>query len=89
MLSHRMPAGDQGTEQRPIVFRGTRLIHGTGRAPVEDSVLVVEGSKVLAVGTAGSVKISQRAEMCDVSGKTIIRLLTALVGPCRNDIKNK
>jgi imidazolonepropionase-like amidohydrolase len=80
MLFHCTCAGAQGTDQHPIVFRGARLIDGTGRAAVENSVLVVEGGKVLAVGSASSVTIPKGAEVHDLGGKTIMPLLTVLIG---------
>jgi hypothetical protein len=45
-----------GAQAKPIVFKGARLIDGTGRAPIEDSVLIIEGSKIRAVGKVGSVR---------------------------------
>ena len=57
---------------RPIVMKGALLIDGTGRPPIENSVVVIEGDKVRAVGKAGSVKIPKGADVRDVAGKTIM-----------------
>jgi imidazolonepropionase-like amidohydrolase len=72
------PAVGAQAKAKPIVFKGARLIDGTGRAPVEDSVLIIEGSKIRAVGKAGSVRTPKGAEVRDVSGKTIMPALVAL-----------
>lgn len=65
---------------RPVVLKGARLIDGTGRAPVENSVLVIEGSQIVAAGKAGAVSIPKDADVHDVSGKTIMPALIDLHG---------
>src|SRR5579872_1926918 len=80
MFFHCSQAAAQAAKVPTIVFRGALLIDGTGHAPVENSVLVVQGDKVLAAGKAGSVKIPKGAEVHDVSGKAIMPLLTVLIG---------
>ena len=72
-------AGAQ-TKPRPIVLKGARLIDGTGRAPIENSVLVIEGSQILAAGKSGEVSIPKDAVVQDVSGKTIMPALIDLHG---------
>ena len=47
------------TPARPIVLKGARLIDGTGRPAIENSVLVIEGDRVVAAGKAGSGLHSQ------------------------------
>src|SRR4029077_18853465 len=56
----------------PVVLKGARLIDGTGRPPIENSVLVIEGKQIVAAGKPGSVKSAKDAHMDDVTGKTII-----------------
>jgi imidazolonepropionase-like amidohydrolase len=80
MLLQCSPARAQAVRQPTIVFRGARLIDGTGRPAVENSVIVVEGGKIVAVGNAGSVTIPKGAEVRDVAGKSIMPLLTVLIG---------
>ena len=57
---------------QPVVFEHARLIDGTGRPPVEDGVLVVDGSRIVAIGKAGSSRRPKGARVVDASGKTIM-----------------
>ncbi len=65
---------------KSLVLEGARLIDGTGRPPLEDSALVVEGGKVRAVGKRGSIRYPKGAEVMDVRGKTILPALINLHG---------
>src|SRR5579864_2415293 len=72
-------AGAQaGTRQ--IVLKGARLIDGTGRPAIENSVLVIEGDHIVAAGKEGTVSIPKDADVKDVSGKTIMPALINLHG---------
>jgi imidazolonepropionase-like amidohydrolase len=78
-----LPAGPRAGAQaqtRQIVCKGARLIDGTGRPAIENSVLVIEGDHVVAAGKAGSVSIPKDADVQDVSGKTIMPALINLHG---------
>ena len=55
-----------------VVLEGARLIDGTGKAPRENSVLVVQGDRITAVGTMGKVKVPKGARVVDVHGRTIM-----------------
>ena len=68
------------TKARAIVLKGALLIDGTGRPPIENSVLVVNGGEILAAGKAGGVSIPKDAVIQDVSGKTIMPALIDLHG---------
>jgi imidazolonepropionase-like amidohydrolase len=68
------------TKAQPIVLKGARLIDGTGRPAVENSVLVIAGDKIVAAGKAGAVSIPKDASVQDVSGKTIMPALINLHG---------
>jgi imidazolonepropionase-like amidohydrolase len=65
---------------RPVVLKGALLIDGTGRPPVQNSVLVIEAGKIRAAGNAASVSIPKDADVHDVSGKTIMPTLVNLHG---------
>jgi imidazolonepropionase-like amidohydrolase len=55
------------------VFVGARLVDGTGAAPVDRAILVVEGDKILSVATMSEPgTVPSDAERIDVRGKTIM-----------------
>jgi hypothetical protein len=55
-----------------LAIKGGRLIDGTGRPPVENAVILIEGGRFKAVGNAREVPIPPDAEVVDVSGKTVM-----------------
>ncbi len=50
-------------------FTGATIIDGNGGKPIANGVVLVEGSRITAVGTVGRVSITAGAERIDVSGK--------------------
>ncbi|HXE57400.1 MAG TPA: amidohydrolase family protein [Gemmatimonadales bacterium] len=58
-------------QERPLVFRGARIIPIAG-APIERGVLVVQGGKIVAVGPVDAVRAPSGAQVHDVSGKVIM-----------------
>jgi len=59
-------------QQRVLVLEGGTLIDGTGRAPVADAVVVVEGNRITAMGTRGQVSYPPSATVLQLSGRTIL-----------------
>ena len=61
---------DTGT----IVLKGGTLIDGTGRDPISDPVIVVEGERIKEVGTINEVKIPDEdtAQVIDATGKFLM-----------------
>jgi Amidohydrolase family len=57
---------------RILVVQGGKLIDGTGRPPIENSVIVIQAGKFQAVGGRGEVAIPAGAEVIDVKGKTVL-----------------
>jgi len=55
-----------------LVIQGGTLIDGSGRAPVENSVIVIEGSRIRAVGRSGELPIPPGAHVVDIRGKTVL-----------------
>ncbi len=55
-----------------IVVQGGKLIDGTGRPPVENSVIVIRAGRFQAVGRSGDVSIPADAEVIDVKDKTVL-----------------
>ncbi|MBN1682361.1 amidohydrolase [Candidatus Bathyarchaeota archaeon] len=54
------------------VLLGGTLIDGTGKPPIKDSVVIIKGEYILAVGKKNEVKIPERSEIYDISGMTIM-----------------
>jgi imidazolonepropionase-like amidohydrolase len=50
----------------------SRLIDGTGAEPVTDSVVVLEGERVVAAGRRAQVKVQSSAEAVDAEGLTLL-----------------
>jgi imidazolonepropionase-like amidohydrolase/Tol biopolymer transport system component len=55
-----------------IALVGARVIPMNGGRVIENATVVVEGNKIVAVGTSGSVRVPSGAARIDVKGKTII-----------------
>jgi imidazolonepropionase-like amidohydrolase len=59
-------------QTRPIAIQGGTLIDGTGRAALEDSVIVFQDGRIQSVGKRGEVTIPRGAQVIDAKGKTIL-----------------
>src|ERR1700704_4892753 len=59
-------------QSRPLVLRGGLLIDGTGKTPVQNGVIVMDGSTIVAVGREGEIKVPPGATVINTAGKTII-----------------
>jgi hypothetical protein len=55
-----------------IVVQGGKLIDGTGRAPIENSVILIQGGRFQAVGGRREVSIPPDALVIDAKGKTVL-----------------
>jgi len=55
-----------------IVVKGGRLIDGTGRQPIDNSVIVIEADRFKSVGRCGEHFIPAGATEIDVTGKTVL-----------------
>jgi imidazolonepropionase-like amidohydrolase len=55
-----------------LAIQGGKLIDGTGRAPIEDSVIVIQSGRFQSIGKRGEVAIPAGAEVVDVAGKTVL-----------------
>ena len=63
---------DMSLEPCPRVIIGGTLIDGTGASPIKDSVVIVNGEWITAVGKKGEIPIPEGAEIINASGKTVI-----------------
>jgi imidazolonepropionase-like amidohydrolase len=51
---------------------GGRLIDGTGKPPVENSVVILRDGKIAAAGSAASTPVPQGAQVIDAHGKSVL-----------------
>ncbi len=65
-------ASGAAAQPRVLVLEGGTLIDGTGRSPIADAVVVVEGSRIKAVGTRGQVTYPTNATVIRLNGRTIL-----------------
>ncbi len=58
--------------QLTTTFAGATLFDGTGADPIEDSVVVMMGDRIVAAGPRDEVKIPEGSRVADVSGRWIV-----------------
>ncbi len=56
----------------PVVLTGGTLIDVTGKPATANSVIVIEGDRIVAAGPRASIKIPNNAKVIDVSGKFLV-----------------
>ena len=67
------PASTVGQAQGTVVaFEGARVIVGDGRAPIENAVFLVNGTRITQIGRAGQVPIPAGATRVNLAGKTVM-----------------
>jgi imidazolonepropionase-like amidohydrolase len=72
-----------------VVLVGARIIDGSGNAALENGALVLEGDRILSVGSADTIERPAGAEEIDAKGKTIIPALVSAhshLGLCKGTI---
>jgi len=62
----------QSAQAQTLAIQGGTLIDGTGRAPIENSLILIEGNRFRAIGRVGEVQIPAGAQTIDVRGKTVL-----------------
>jgi imidazolonepropionase-like amidohydrolase len=55
-----------------IALTGARLLDGTGREPVDDSVVVIDGDSIMQVGESRRVTVPSDAHRVDIQGKVVM-----------------
>jgi imidazolonepropionase-like amidohydrolase len=58
--------------EQALVVQGGKLIDGTGRTALDNSVIVIQSGRFHAVGRRGEVSVPAGAEVIDVHGKTVL-----------------
>jgi hypothetical protein len=72
-LALMAPASSGAQSAGPsLVIQGATLIDGNGGTPVADSVVVVEGDRIVAAGPRAKVKVSAGAQVIDATGKYLV-----------------
>src|SRR5689334_20941004 len=61
-----------GAQGQTLVLEGGTLIDGTGKAPIANAVIVIEGSRIKAVGTRGQVTYPANARVIRTEGRTLL-----------------
>ena len=59
-------------QERTLVLEGGTLIDGTGKPAIPDAVVVVEGTRIKAVGARGRVQYPAGANVIRADGRTIL-----------------
>ena len=62
----------EGGAAPALVLTGARLVDGTGRDPIEDSVVEVVGGRIANVTRRGDIPAAPGGKTVDLSGKTIL-----------------
>jgi len=68
----RVAAGFSSNSAQVTAIVGGRLIDGTGKPPVENSVVVLRDGKIAAAGPAASTPVPQSANVVDAHGKSVL-----------------
>lgn len=71
---------------KTIALIGGRLIDGNGGRPVDNAVVVIEGSKILIAGSTEDISIPERAERIQVKGYAILPGLIDTHFHSKNDL---
>src|ERR1700722_10853167 len=60
------------SQTQTLVLDGGTVIDGTGRNPITNAVVVVEGNRITAVGSQGQVPVPQNAKIIKTDGRYIL-----------------
>jgi len=55
-----------------VVYKGFNLIDGTGKEPVKDSYMMVEGEKIIKIGKVSDLSENSNFKTIDLSGKFVM-----------------
>lgn len=55
-----------------LAFVGGQLVDGTGRPPLKDAAVIIDGDRIVAAGPRATTKVPPGATIVDVSGKSIL-----------------
>ena len=66
------PAAVSPAAAQSLALVGGRLIDGNGGTPLEDSVVLVEGERITAVGRVGELAVPRGAEVISTEGMSVL-----------------
>jgi hypothetical protein len=75
------------SQTRPLVLDNVTIIDGSGAAPVTSGRIVIEGNRLVKVGSRTTVTLPEHAETVDLAGRTVIPGLIDLHFHIENDPK--
>src|SRR5215204_2624680 len=58
--------------EHALVVQGGRLIDGTGRPPIDNSIIVIEAGRFKAIGKSGDIPIPAGAQVINATGRTVL-----------------
>ncbi|HAV62702.1 MAG TPA: hypothetical protein DCY13_10085, partial [Verrucomicrobiales bacterium] len=70
VLEINPPAAPEADDVTAII--GGRLIDGRGGEPVENATVLVRGTRILAAGPAGAVRVPTEARRIDATGMSVL-----------------
>jgi imidazolonepropionase-like amidohydrolase len=59
-------------DAQTTALRGSRVIDGTGGAPIDDATVVIRDGRIIAIGPSAATPVPSDAQVVDYTGKTII-----------------
>ena len=71
VMTFLLATAGQSQTRDVTVINGATLIDGTGRQPLVNAVILVEGERIKAVGVQGKIKVPRHARVIDARGKFI------------------
>lgn len=62
----------QAASNSVLVIRRGTLIDGTGRPPLEDTLIVIEGERIKSIGRSGEITPPPQSQIIDAKGMTLL-----------------
>jgi imidazolonepropionase-like amidohydrolase len=72
LIAALVAASPAMAQERTLVLEGATLIDGTGRSPIADAVVVVDGTRITAVGPRGQTSYPSNATIIRLNGRTLL-----------------
>jgi len=89
MVAFLLTCCTQRSEKEIIVFTNVNLIPMTGEKVVEDQAVVIEGSKIVAIGNSNTMQIPKDAQLIDGNGAYLMPGLADMHMHTRTDWEDR